>query len=355
MGFSFNNLLTQKAIQRTPGLTSTEKWVAVAALSFRNARTGVCAPPIESRPGAPASDDKDGEAREDLVTATSLTRTCIKKTLASLESKGVIRLTRKSARPSQIDFLVDAAATDDETDSPVTTLPVTELPAASLPVTTLPVTTLPVTTLPLPVTTLPVPVTTLPQTNKKQINNKDSVSAYAESAELFPSQEENGTGFPPAPEESPAFDLKAETEPAKAVKPKRETAKRLAASLQKPEGVPVELWEEWVAFKKKRCKACTPRMVKHLCEEAEKAGLTPEGAMTVQLERGWAGFEASYMRDAEIPAGFQTRKPEPQLRYDPAFYVQEPRQKPRKAESAEDEDPHVLQLIRAHLNGRAVF
>lgn len=81
-------------------------------------------------------------------------------------------------------------------------------------------------------------------------------------------------------------------------KPKRETAKRLASTLQKPEGVSPELWGEWVAFKKKRCKSCTPRMVKHLCDEAAKAGITPEGAMTIQLERGWAGFEADYINNS---------------------------------------------------------
>lgn len=81
-------------------------------------------------------------------------------------------------------------------------------------------------------------------------------------------------------------------------KPARETAKSLSASLQKPEGVSDELWQEWVAFKKKRCKSCTPRMVKHLCDEAAKAGITPEGAMTIQLERGWAGFEADYISNS---------------------------------------------------------
>lgn len=79
-------------------------------------------------------------------------------------------------------------------------------------------------------------------------------------------------------------------------KPARETAKSLSASLQKPEGVSDELWQEWVAHKKKACKTCTQRMVNSIVKEAALAHLTTSQAMELQLDRGWKGFQASYVQ-----------------------------------------------------------
>lgn len=71
--------------------------------------------------------------------------------------------------------------------------------------------------------------------------------------------------------------------------------KEKSPSLQKPEGVSDELFDEWKAHKKRVSKSCTQRMVNHLVAEAQKAGLTPSRAMEIQLERGWTGFEAAYV------------------------------------------------------------
>lgn len=311
---AFNNLLDQKAIMCLTSLTATEKLVAVAALSFRNSDTGFCAPPIETQD----TDDQTGDkSPKDLVQATSLTRTCIKKTLRALEEKGVIRLTRRNARPSAIEFLEtgNTATVNDVTGNNADGNHVTgnDVTGNDVTVTGNHVTgeeILPVTTLPLPVTTLPLPVTTLPQTNNKQINNK---------------------------EEAPCFGLTSESED----KPKRETAKRLASQLVKPEGVSDALWGEWVAHKKKVCRACTQRMVNLLVREAEKAGMTPAEAMETQLDHGWKGFDASYVTDRT------GRKPQPEPKYDSAFCV-----KPQPAHVAtpfpDDDDPEVLNAIRRH-------
>lgn len=75
----------------------------------------------------------------------------------------------------------------------------------------------------------------------------------------------------------------------------RETAKRLVQSLEKPEGVSDDLWQDWVAHKKRVSKTCTQRMVNSLVREAGLAGMTPAQAMELQLEKGWVGFEASYV------------------------------------------------------------
>lgn len=76
---------------------------------------------------------------------------------------------------------------------------------------------------------------------------------------------------------------------------KEKEKKEKSPSLQKPEGVSDELFDEWKAHKKRVSKSCTQRMVNHLVAEAQKAGLTPARAMEIQLERGWTGFEAAYV------------------------------------------------------------
>ena len=69
--------------------------------------------------------------------------------------------------------------------------------------------------------------------------------------------------------------------------------------LVKPEGVSDQVFDEWQALKRKLCKGCTQRMVDAIAREAEKAGMTVEQAMTYQLEKGWKGFEADWVRNAQ--------------------------------------------------------
>lgn len=94
---AFGNLTDQLAILRRQDLTSTEKFVAVVALSFRNSESGRCNPPI-------VSDDAE---KETLCSRSGYTKQCITKTLASLETKGVIALKKAIARPSEITFTVN--------------------------------------------------------------------------------------------------------------------------------------------------------------------------------------------------------------------------------------------------------
>jgi hypothetical protein len=94
---AFGNLTDQLAILRRQDLTPTEKFVAVVALSFRNAESGRCNPPI-------VSDDAE---KETLCSRSGYTKQCITKTLASLEAKGVLALKKAIARPSEITFTVN--------------------------------------------------------------------------------------------------------------------------------------------------------------------------------------------------------------------------------------------------------
>ena len=120
---TFENLLDQKAILRRRDLSSTEKLVALVALSFRNASSGRCDPPVES-----------GDPNADTICGLSgFSRPCVNKSLASLEAKGIIKRTARSARPSQIDFTLNTR--NEVTRNEVTPYP---KPGYGLPVTTLP-------------------------------------------------------------------------------------------------------------------------------------------------------------------------------------------------------------------------
>lgn len=93
----FENLSTQLAILRHQELSPTERLVAIVALSFRNAETGRCNPPV-------LSEDPN---KETLCTRSGFTKQCIMKTLASLESKKILVLKKAVARPSEITFTVN--------------------------------------------------------------------------------------------------------------------------------------------------------------------------------------------------------------------------------------------------------
>ena len=125
---TFENLLDQKAILRRRDLSSTEKLVALVAMSFRNASSGRCDPPIES----------DDPSADTICGLSGFSRPCVNKSLASLEAKGIIKRTARSARPSQIDFTLNTR--NEVTRNEVTRNEVTPYPKPGygLPVTTLP-------------------------------------------------------------------------------------------------------------------------------------------------------------------------------------------------------------------------
>jgi hypothetical protein len=126
----FENFTDQRAILRRRDLSPTEKLVALVALSFRNASSGRCDPPVES----------DDPSADTICGLSSFSRPCVSKALASLEAKGVIKRTARSARPAQIVFTLKAR--NDVTRNEVTRNDVTPYPKRGygLPVTTLPLT-----------------------------------------------------------------------------------------------------------------------------------------------------------------------------------------------------------------------
>lgn len=90
----FNNLLDQQRILQRQDLTSTEKFVAIVILSFRNAETGRCNPSIISK----------NKEKESVCTRTGFSKVCVTKTIKSLETKGVFSITREVGIPSLFTF-----------------------------------------------------------------------------------------------------------------------------------------------------------------------------------------------------------------------------------------------------------
>lgn len=95
-------------------------------------------------------------------------------------------------------------------------------------------------------------------------------------------------------------------------------ARRSSSKLVKPEGVSGDVWDEWQALKRKLCKSCTQRMVDAIVREAEKASMTTEAAMVYQLEKGWRGFEADWVRNEQ--ARSDGRPKNAPLIFDEAYY-----------------------------------
>ena len=61
--------------------------------------------------------------------------------------------------------------------------------------------------------------------------------------------------------------------------------------------IPAELLSEWLAVRKK--KPVTERVFNSVVREANKIGWTPEQAIIKCCERGWTGFEASWIKVEE--------------------------------------------------------
>ena len=74
-------------------------------------------------------------------------------------------------------------------------------------------------------------------------------------------------------------------------KPKR----KRAAAVPRPEDVSEEVWEDFKTLRKAKRAPITATAISGLRKEAEKAGLTLEGALRVCIKNGWQGFEASWV------------------------------------------------------------
>ena len=80
---------------------------------------------------------------------------------------------------------------------------------------------------------------------------------------------------------------------------KQETKKK-ATKVAAPEGVGVDVWNDFVALRKAKKAAITNTAIAGLQREADKASMTLEQVMSICCERGWVGFKADWIADQPL-------------------------------------------------------
>lgn len=247
---AFGNLTDQLAILRRQDLTSTEKFVAVVALSFRNSESGRCNPPI-------VSDDAE---KETLCSRSGYTKQCVTKTLASLEAKGVLALKKAIARPSEITFTVNDVYGKGKQRLPIT--------------------------------------------DKEQIKNRqvliDDFQPHAQD-EVAPTMGVTPT-VNPSPHDgqgvAPTMGLTGSPHGGgckRKEKRKEKESSKTSFSIPRPEDVPEQLWADFVTHRKAKKAPITETVIKRTRSEAAKCSMTLSQAIEMMVARGWQGFEARFV------------------------------------------------------------
>ena len=78
-------------------------------------------------------------------------------------------------------------------------------------------------------------------------------------------------------------------------------------TIQAPEGVSIEVWNDFVAQRKKARAVVSETVIKSIAKEAQKAGWSLEQALAECAARGWRGFKAEWVKDKETPANRNTK------------------------------------------------
>ena len=63
---------------------------------------------------------------------------------------------------------------------------------------------------------------------------------------------------------------------------------------KRPDDVPEDVWRDFLAVRKAKRSPLTPKAFEGIKREAKKAGLSIAEALTICIERGWQGFQASW-------------------------------------------------------------
>ena len=78
---------------------------------------------------------------------------------------------------------------------------------------------------------------------------------------------------------------------------KSEKAKNESSALQKPDDVPIDRWNDFIAHRKAIKKPFNSYALKLMQTECKKAGWTMTEAIERVLAEGWTGFKAEYVKD----------------------------------------------------------
>ena len=73
-------------------------------------------------------------------------------------------------------------------------------------------------------------------------------------------------------------------------------------TIQAPEGVSIEVWNDFVSQRKKARAVISENVINSINKEALKAGWTLEQALAECAARGWRGFKADWVKDKQTAA-----------------------------------------------------
>ena len=71
------------------------------------------------------------------------------------------------------------------------------------------------------------------------------------------------------------------------------------SDIQAPEGVSIEVWNDFVLQRKKSKAVISENVIKTIAKEAAKANWSLEQALAECAARGWRGFKAEWVKDKQ--------------------------------------------------------
>ena len=72
-------------------------------------------------------------------------------------------------------------------------------------------------------------------------------------------------------------------------------------TIEAPEGVSLEVWNDFVLQRKKSRAVVSENVIKSIAKEAQKAGWSLEQALAECAARGWRGFKAEWVKELKKP------------------------------------------------------
>lgn len=83
---------------------------------------------------------------------------------------------------------------------------------------------------------------------------------------------------------------------------------KAATAVAPPEGVSVEVWNEFIAHRKAKKARVTPLVVDSIAKQAAKAGWTLENALKEVIVRNWQSFNADWVAGKDSKATYSPMK-----------------------------------------------
>lgn len=263
---SFDFFADRDAIYARKDLSPLEKHLAVVILSFRNADTGQCNPPIKSD-----FIKEDGSKVEDIVDRSGMSERAIQNNLNSLEKKAVLLRTRRWNAASDITFIVTPHQMHPAGDAPRRRCAPHDVH-------------------PHPARRAPSPRTRCGLTDKEQIKNREEISS-AHTCEEPPFDDDLFDEAIRVVE----TEATSESPPEKKQKKPRK-ARTSFATVERPDDLPEQLWQDWLELRKAKRAPLNTTTINTFRAEAQKAGISFEEAVSFSVANGYQGFKADWYR-----------------------------------------------------------